>query len=119
VLKDCTLNNCPGVILQEMPLAAGLLQMAVKRGGMVNEAQALLAHTGTGETAGENDGPLTGRQMEILELMAAGHSNQAIADELVLSLATVKSHVVNIMNRLGVSSRMEAVAAARRLGLLR
>jgi LuxR family maltose regulon positive regulatory protein len=46
------------------------------------------------------------------------NSNQAIADQLVISLATVKSHVVNIMNRLGVSSRMEAVAQARQTGLL-
>jgi LuxR family maltose regulon positive regulatory protein len=50
--------------------------------------------------------------------MAAGYSNQAIADEMVVSLATVKTHAVHIMNRLGASSRMEAVARARQMGLL-
>ncbi|NTV37357.1 MAG: response regulator transcription factor, partial [Anaerolineaceae bacterium] len=61
---------------------------------------------------------LTARQMEIIHLMAAGYSNQAIADKLVLSVATVKSHIVHIMDRLGTSSRMEAVARAREIGLL-
>jgi LuxR family maltose regulon positive regulatory protein len=61
---------------------------------------------------------LTERQLDILRLMAAGYSNQAIANELVLTLATVKSHAVHILNRLGASSRMEAVAKARKLGLL-
>jgi LuxR family transcriptional regulator, maltose regulon positive regulatory protein len=117
VLKDCTLNGCPGVILQEMPLAEALLQLAAKQGEMGEQAQALLALTGT-QTETPGEGPLTGRQMEILQLMAAGYSNQAIADELVLSLATVKSHVVHIMNRLGVDSRMGAVACARQMGLL-
>ena len=118
VLKDCAAKDNPGVILQEMPLTGGLLELAVKRGVMAEEAGALLALAGKETQAGGGGGLLTGRQMEILELMAAGHSNQAIADELVLSLATVKSHVVHIMNRLGAASRMEAVAAARQMGLL-
>jgi LuxR family maltose regulon positive regulatory protein len=119
VLKDCALKNCPGVILQEMPVVEPLLQLALKQGVMAAEVQALLALSVFGAGTAKGNGPLTGRQMEILQLMAAGYSNQAIADELVLSLATVKSHVVNIMNRLGASSRMEAVAVARQRELMR
>ena len=50
--------------------------------------------------------------------MADGHSNQEIADRLFISLTTVKSHATSIFGKLGVSSRTQAVAQARSLGLL-
>jgi LuxR family maltose regulon positive regulatory protein len=56
--------------------------------------------------------------MELLALIAAGYSNKEIASRLVISLATVKRHTVNIFNKLGVSNRTEAVAKARQLELL-
>jgi len=62
--------------------------------------------------------PLSRRELEILELIAAGRSNQEIADSLVLSLHTVKKHISNIFGKLGVTSRGQAVARARQLGLL-
>jgi LuxR family maltose regulon positive regulatory protein len=52
-------------------------------------------------------------------LLAAGSSNQAIAEELVVTLATVKSHVTHIFDKLGVANRTQAVIRARQLGLLR
>jgi LuxR family maltose regulon positive regulatory protein len=61
---------------------------------------------------------LTHRELEILALVAEGLSNQAIAERLFLSLPTVKSHVRNVLRKLGVKNRTEAVAAARRLQLL-
>jgi DNA-binding NarL/FixJ family response regulator len=102
-----------------MPLAAPVLRLALRSGVCSDQVARLLQLAGlsTAEDSAQNT-LLTGRQLEILRLMAAGYSNQAIADQLVISLATVKSHVVNIMNRLGVSSRMEAVAQARQTGLL-
>jgi LuxR family transcriptional regulator, maltose regulon positive regulatory protein len=63
--------------------------------------------------------PLSGRELEVLELLAAGRPNRAIAEELVVSLDTVKSHVAHILAKLGVANRTEAVARARELGLLR
>jgi predicted ATPase/DNA-binding CsgD family transcriptional regulator len=55
---------------------------------------------------------LTRREREILQLLAAGHSSQQIADELFISVHTVKRHVNNILAKLDVSSRAAAVALA-------
>jgi LuxR family transcriptional regulator, maltose regulon positive regulatory protein len=119
VLSHCESSRTPGTILQEMPLAAPLLRLALKKGLRVRQVSALLEQMGLPLEEPDDSGTLlTARQMEILRLMAAGYSNQAIAGALVLSLATVKSHAVHIMNRLGASSRMEAVAQARVKGLL-
>jgi NarL family two-component system response regulator LiaR len=57
---------------------------------------------------------LTEREMEVLNLVAQGQSNQQIADVLVISLATVKAHISNILSKLQVSSRAEASAYAIR-----
>lgn len=62
---------------------------------------------------------LSGREMEVLGLVAEGLSNQAIADSLVLSTNTVRNHVQRILSKLGVHSKLEAVAVATRHGLLR
>jgi LuxR family maltose regulon positive regulatory protein len=62
--------------------------------------------------------PLTARELEVLRLLAAGKSNQAIARQLVVTLDTVKSHVGRILAKLGAANRTEAVARARGLGLL-
>ena len=61
---------------------------------------------------------LTERELEVLRLLAAGRSDQAMADELVVAIGTVKRHVSNIMDKLRAQSRSEAVAHARELGLL-
>ncbi len=60
---------------------------------------------------------LTPREREVLRLLAAGSSNQAIADALFLSLPTVKGHVSSILAKLGADSRTAAVSQAHRLGL--
>jgi len=65
------------------------------------------------------DGPsLTGREVEVLGLVAGGASNADIARELFLSSATVKSHLSHIFVKLGADSRTQAVAKARERGLL-
>jgi LuxR family maltose regulon positive regulatory protein len=63
--------------------------------------------------------PLSDRELEVLGLLAAGRSNQQIADELVVVLDTVKKHVGHILDKLGATNRTQAVARARALGLLR
>lgn len=62
--------------------------------------------------------PLSDREIEVLELVAEGRSNQEIAARLYLSLRTIKFHTSNIYGKLGVKSRTEAVAKARELGLI-
>lgn len=64
-------------------------------------------------------GALSAREIEVLGLVAAGKSNRDIGRELFLSEATVKSHLVHIFTKLGVSSRTRAVAAARDAGTIR
>jgi len=55
---------------------------------------------------------LTDREMQVLNLVVQGQSNQQIADALVITLATVKAHISNILSKLQVSSRAEAIAYA-------
>jgi LuxR family maltose regulon positive regulatory protein len=62
--------------------------------------------------------PLTDRELEVLRLLAAGRRNRDIAQELVVTLETVKKHVSHIFNKLGASNRTQAVAHARALGLI-
>lgn len=62
--------------------------------------------------------PLTARELEVLRLVAAGLTNQEIADQLVVTLATVKRHIANSYGKLGVGHRTEAVARANALDLL-
>ena len=57
---------------------------------------------------------LSARELEVLRLVAAGHSNQQIADELVISLNTVLRHVSNIFRKTGVANRAEAASFAHR-----
>ena len=61
---------------------------------------------------------LTSRELEVLEMLAAGRSNQAIASQLVITLDTVKKHVSHILGKLGAANRTEAVARARELSLI-
>jgi LuxR family maltose regulon positive regulatory protein len=62
--------------------------------------------------------PLSARELEVLGLLAAGETNRGIAEELVVTQETVKSHVAHILGKLGVANRTQAVARARELGLL-
>lgn len=62
---------------------------------------------------------LSSREIEVLELVAAGRSNSEVAEQLFVSETTVKSHLAHIFSKLDVSSRTAAVSAARQKGILR
>ncbi|HUK33873.1 MAG TPA: response regulator transcription factor [Vicinamibacterales bacterium] len=62
--------------------------------------------------------PLSARELEVLEQLASGLSNKAIAARLGISDQTVKFHVASITGKLGVTNRTEAVRRALRLGLI-
>ncbi|MFQ5611231.1 MAG: LuxR C-terminal-related transcriptional regulator [Anaerolineae bacterium] len=112
----------PFAILVEGQSIAPLLRLAVEQGVHATYAAYLLDLLGaddephplrvphTGET-------LTPREVELLRLVVAGYSNRAIAERLVISEWTVKSHLTHIYRKLDVASRTQAIARARELGL--
>jgi LuxR family maltose regulon positive regulatory protein len=61
--------------------------------------------------------PLSLRELEVLGLAAAGMTNQEIANQLVITVATVKSHLNHIFGKLGVKNRTQAGQKGRELGL--
>ena len=93
---------------QTLALAHQLL-LDVESGG-VSRGEALA------EPAGSE--PLSAREQAVLQLMADGLSNRAIAHRLAVAERTAKAHVTSVFNKLGVTRRAQAVAVASRLGLL-
>ena len=78
-------------------------------------ASRLLQHVSASSSLPE---PLSAREMEVLGLIAEGHTNKDIADRLVISVRTVKFHVSAILRKLGADNRTEAVKTARQLKLI-
>ncbi|MFN2131169.1 MAG: LuxR C-terminal-related transcriptional regulator [Anaerolineae bacterium] len=122
---------------QGAPMAT-LLQQAAARGLSPDYARKLLATLWTAE-AGRTSAPtslaaappvpaslradsliepLTARELEVLQLLGEGRSNQDICSALVITLNTVKKHTSNIYSKLSVHSRTQAVVRAQELGLL-
>jgi DNA-binding CsgD family transcriptional regulator len=62
---------------------------------------------------------ISGRELQVLELLAVGHSNKEIAGQLDLSPNTVKTHVAKLFDKLEVKRRTEAISRARELGMIR
>ncbi|MGH7777325.1 MAG: response regulator [Candidatus Dormibacterales bacterium] len=93
-----------GEMLIPVGVLAGLLARQRQRAQEAAERDRLL-------------GQLTPREREILNLMARGLDNWAIADRLVISFTTVRGHVQNVLEKLGAHSKLEAVARASEAGL--
>lgn len=91
----------------------------VGRGGSAFDARSAAAVV-RGLHGSEEEQPkeLTGRELEVLRLLASGMSNSRIGQELFISETTAKFHVGNILRKLGVSRRAEAVYEASKAGLL-
>jgi DNA-binding NarL/FixJ family response regulator len=71
-----------------------------------------------GRSAGAPTLGLSARELEVLTLIADGRSNGEIADELFITRKTASAHVTHILDKLGVSNRVEAAMVAARMGLL-
>lgn len=82
------------------------------------ELQVPTAAQEKGSESGDLIEPLTPRELQVLHLICAGDSNQMIADKLVITLSAVKKHTGNILGKLSVTSRAQAMVKARQLGLL-
>lgn len=122
-LADCERKGLPGLILQEGLVALPLLRLAVARKAHVDFARRLLESLDVLEehrlvTIPETGETLTPREVEVLQLIAAGASNQSIAKQLVISEHTVKVHITNLYAKLVVSSRTQAAARARELHII-
>ena len=91
----------------------------LRSAGRVVGILGLAVPVGDGSTIEQRDGrPLTPRQIEILGLLADGASTQTIAGELGIASDTVRNHLRGLFRRLDARTRLEAVAAGRRRGLL-
>ena len=91
-------------------LATAIRAASAGKSTLSPEAAKALIHATRPEAHPWSD--LTEREMEVLNLVVQGKSNQQIAESMFLSLATVKAHVGNILSKLQVSSRAEAIAYA-------
>jgi DNA-binding NarL/FixJ family response regulator len=82
--------------------------------------RALVSHSRRGDRNSlQRTGPtLTPREMEVLGLLAAGRSTRQMAEDLYVSAATVRSHVEHVLGKLRAHSRLEAVVAGAREGLI-
>jgi LuxR family maltose regulon positive regulatory protein len=117
------------IFLDEGPPMARLLYEAISHGIAPDYVRRLLAAFPTKEPERTDPPkthaphteliePLSERELQVLELIAEGLTNQEIASRLYLSLNTIKGHIRNIYGKLGVHSRTQAVARARTFGIL-
>ncbi len=74
--------------------------------------------SGSGAVNESLPAPLTGRELEVLQALARGLSNREIAGQLVITEGTVKNHVSNLIDKLGVRDRTQAVLKGQELGLI-
>jgi NarL family two-component system response regulator LiaR len=98
-------------------LADAIRKARAGRPTLAPEAAQALIHAATQPRKPGYD--LTDRERDVLELMVEGLSNSEIAERLVVSSSTVKFHVSNVLSKLGVKSRTEAVALALQENLLK
>jgi DNA-binding NarL/FixJ family response regulator len=123
VLKDAPMerliNSVRRVLEGESPLDQELATELIQRLAREAGEPAQLPHTQERRAAAPPPvEDLTPRELEVLGLLAQGKSNPTIAEELVISRATVKVHVERIIRKLGVSDRTQAVVRAIELGLV-
>jgi LuxR family maltose regulon positive regulatory protein len=112
---------------QGPPMKTLLRQLKVESANLKNTINKLLASFDSAPTDVPSSSadilqplidPLSARELELMRLVAAGKSNQQIADELFLATGTVKKHLNNIFGKLNVQNRTGCVARARELKLL-
>lgn len=112
VAKDCSLQRLlaviRGVLRDETHLPPALLT------GVLRELTAARKHRTESERLVES---LTPREREVLRCMVAGLGRKAVAERLFLSPHTVRTHMQNVLGKLGVHSTLAAVALARRAGV--
>ena len=112
-VADLVASGIQGVVLQSQP--ASRLVTSVRRvaAGMTDHSDLALT-----DSAGAAADALTDREREVLALLADGLTPRQIADQLTLSLHTVRNHLRHVMAKLGTSTQVHTVAVALRAGLV-
>src|ERR1700692_1164170 len=101
-----------------MDVAGEFASLAAARASALASGGILFAPDSPAPAHDGFDEPLTGREVQVLELLAEGLPNKAIADRLQISDQTVKFHVSSISGKLGAKNRTDAVRRAVRRGLI-
>jgi len=110
--SDGLLRALRGALVGEVPMPRHLMTGLLKElNKPTDNLQANTEHHSPSTT-------LTFREIQVLELISSGASNQQISDQLGVSLYTIKSHVRNLISKLGAKNRRDAVRIARDLGVL-
>jgi DNA-binding NarL/FixJ family response regulator len=112
VLKDITRHDLLNTI-RRMLRGEGVLS-----GEIVSRALQNLTGKAIAQPIGSSQGMLTPRELDVLKLVAEGHTNRQIAQKLSLSAGTVKIHVEHIIAKLGVADRTQAAVRAIESGLV-
>ncbi len=118
-----------GVFADDLQQLEAFIKTARQQASLENYCQRLLAlrsalpfSTDLEEVATKTEAPLveklTPREIEVLQMLSEGKSNKWIAEQMEVSLSTVKNHVSNVFGKLQVTSRTEAVSVARKFELL-
>ncbi|MEM7343637.1 MAG: LuxR C-terminal-related transcriptional regulator, partial [Chloroflexota bacterium] len=130
VLAECERHSTQLSLLREGPVTQPILQLARTQGRSPALAQQLLDQLSLSTPKMMKDDvsskllpealvdPLTQREQEMLTLIAQGFTNRQIAEQLVVSESTVKTHLYRAYQKLGVTSRVQAVERARALALV-
>lgn len=120
-IRDCLVAGADGCLLKdtsETDLAASLRTAMAGAPALDSRVALKLARDLTNDHVAPSGYLLTGREQQVLLLLAQGCSNRAIAQQLVLSEATVKAHVSRLLAKLNACSRLEAVIRASAAGLI-
>jgi DNA-binding NarL/FixJ family response regulator len=108
-----------GYLLKDAPRAELLRAVrAAARGEAVLSPSVATRLMGRVRSPAQDEGPLSQRELEVLQLVAGGSTNREAAARLFISEATVKTHLLHIYAKLGVSDRAAAVAEAFNRGLM-
>ncbi len=113
---DAFLGEAPAAPLAAVPVGPAVARPPVRTNGRSELVRAIAGEPSSAPHRPDTFG-LSGREREVLALVAQGRTNREIGERLFISQKTVGVHVGNILSKLGVSGRVEAATVAIRLGL--
>ena len=120
VLRQAIEAGCSGYLTKDHTIEELILAVRAAYNGEAVISPALLSRLVAREADRARPGSdLTAREAEVLRLLAQGRSNPQIASALDIRLATVRNHVQSVIEKLHAHSKLEAVATATRLGIIR